>query len=243
MSATAAGTIPAYASTVSIVARCQRTGQLGVAAVTAVLGVGKLVPHAWAGVGAVATQALVNPYHAHDGLRLMHEGMRASEALEQALALDPERERRQTAMVDGRGEAAAWTGSQNLPWAGHLTRPGVSVQENRLIGPDALDSMLETYLDCPDELSLVERILRALEAGERSGADRDGALSAALLVVDTEWYPLWDLRIDHADDPVLALRELCEVSMRDLLPHVLALPKRADRLSVALKTRGPIGPR
>jgi uncharacterized Ntn-hydrolase superfamily protein len=217
-------------STVSIAARCPATGQLGVAAVTAVLGVGKLVPHAEAGTGAVATQAMVNPYHARDGLRMMSEGASAPEALRRVIATDPDRESRQTAMIDGRGVTAAWTGAATLPWAGHISRPGVTVQGNRLVGPGVLDAMLDAWDGTTAATALVRRLLGALEAGEKSGADRDGALSAALVVVDTEWYPLWDLRIDHADDPVAALRALFEVSQRDLLPHVLDLPKRADRV-------------
>jgi uncharacterized Ntn-hydrolase superfamily protein len=231
------------ASTVSVAARCAHTGQLGVAAVTAVLGVGKLVPHASAGIGAVATQALVNPYHAYDGLRLMHEGLSARDALARVVALDPERARRQTAMVDGRGSTACWTGSDNLPWAGHINRRGVTVQGNRLVGPGVLDEMLCAYDSCPSGSALVERLLRTLQAGEAAGADREGALSAALLVVDTEWYPLWDLRIDHADDPVAALRELFKISLGELLPHVLDLPKRADQLACMVRSHGPTGPR
>lgn len=216
-------------TTVSIAARCAVTGQLGVAAVTAVLGVGKLVPHAEAGTGAVATQALANPYHALDGLRMMRAGLPAPEALRRVVAADPDRDARQTAMIDGRGTTAAWTGHATLPWAGHISRPGVTVQGNRLVGPGVLDAMLDAWDGTGPETALVRRILGALEAGEAAGADRDGALSAALVVVDTEWYPLWDLRIDHADDPVAELRALFEVSQRDLLPHVLDLPKRADR--------------
>ena len=230
-------------STVSIAARCPVTGQLGVAAVTAVLGVGKLVPHAEAGAGAVATQALVNPYHAYDGLRLMREGLSAPEALRRVIALDPERDRRQTAMIDARGHTAAWTGDGTLDWAGHISRFGVTVQGNRLIGPGVLQVMLDANDACDPSVALVERLVRVVEAAEAAGADRDGALSAALVVVDSEWYPLWDLRIDHADDPVAALRELYRVSLADLLPHVLDLPKRADRLACAERSHGPIGPR
>lgn len=220
-------------STVSIAARCRVTGQLGVAAVTAVLGVGKLVPHAEAGVGAVATQALANPYHAFDGLRMMRSGLTAPEALRRVIAADPDRDSRQTAMIDGRGVTAAWTGPGTLPWAGHAGCPGVTVQGNRLVGPGVLDAMLAAWDATGPETALVRRILGAIEAGETAGADREGALSAALVVVDTEWYPLWDLRIDHADDPVAELRALFEVSQRDLLPHVLDLPKRADSVCLA----------
>jgi uncharacterized Ntn-hydrolase superfamily protein len=215
-------------STASVVARCAATGQLGVAAVTAVLGVGKLVPHAAAGIGAVATQAAVNPYHGVDGLRFMAEGRTADEALARVVAMDPEPGSRQTAMVDGRGATAAWTGDDALPWAGHVSRHGVCVQGNRLVGPEVLDAMLAAWDALGAGTALVERLLRALEAAEAAGADREGALSAALLVVDAESYPLWDLRIDRADDPVAALRALHGESEADLLPHVLDLPKRAD---------------
>lgn len=227
------------ATTVSIVARCPRTAQLGVAAVTAGLGVGKLVPRAEAGAGAVATQALVNPYHGVDGLRLMGEGLSAREALDRVIAVDPDRERRQTAMVDARGGSAAWTGSGTLPWSGHTSRPGVSVQGNRLVGPEVLDVMLAAYEASGPDVALAARLLGALEAAEAAGADREGALSAALVVVDAEAYPLWDLRIDRADDPVAALRDLYAVTLTDLLPHVLELPRRDQGAGAAAPGEGP----
>ena len=230
-------------STVSIVARCASTGQLGVATVTAMLGVGKMVPHAAAGVGAVATQGMANPYHGADGLRLMSEGLSAPQALARVIRHDPGRDGRQTAMVDGRGGTAAWTGRGSMEWAGHACRPGVTVQGNRLVGPEVLDAMLDAHERSGPGTALVLRLLRALEAGEAAGADREGALSAALLVVHDEYYPLWDLRIDMADDPVVAIRELFEESRERLLPHILDLPKRADLMTGRVHAHGPTGGR
>lgn len=63
--------------TFSIVARCPRSGQFGVAAATAMPAVGKLLSHAAAGAGAVATQAQVNPYLGLDGLALLRQGLSA----------------------------------------------------------------------------------------------------------------------------------------------------------------------
>ena len=49
-------------NTFSIVARCERTGELGVAVATAVPAVGSMCPHLVPGVGAASTQSWVNPY-------------------------------------------------------------------------------------------------------------------------------------------------------------------------------------
>ena len=67
-------------TTFSIVARCPRSGMLGVAVATAVPAVGSICPYVKAGVGAVSTQSWVNPYLAIDALRLMEEGAAAPDA-------------------------------------------------------------------------------------------------------------------------------------------------------------------
>lgn len=122
--------------TFSLVARCHATGQLGVGAMTGVLGVGKLVAHARARTGAVATQAMINPYLGFDGLALMAEGVSAHDTLNRLLERAPGRAHRQCGLVDAGGGSAAWTGPEAPSWAGHRTGPGYSVQGNRLVGPE-----------------------------------------------------------------------------------------------------------
>ena len=124
--------------TFSIVARCPRTGQFGVAAATAMPAVGKLLSHAAAGAGAVATQAQVNPYLGLDGLALLRDGHSSPAALKQLMDSDPCMQLRQLALIDRNGDSVCWTGSECIAWAGSLSGEQFSVQGNRLAGPQAV---------------------------------------------------------------------------------------------------------
>lgn len=211
--------------TFSIVARCPRTGQFGVAAATAMPAVGKLLSHAAAGAGAVATQALVNPYLGLDGLALLRQGLSAKEVLERLKATDPCMELRQCALIDAQGDSLCWTGDKCLPWAGSLSGEQFSVQGNRLVGPQVLDAVAEAFRHA-EKRPLIERLIEALAAGDRCGGDRHGESSAVIYVVDQEAYPLWDIRVDHHLDPVAELRRLHDVFAREVLPEILAMPTR-----------------
>ncbi|MDH1209731.1 DUF1028 domain-containing protein [Pseudomonas chengduensis] len=218
--------------TFSIVARCPRSGQFGVAAATAMPAVGKLLSHAAAGAGAVATQALVNPYLGLDGLALLRQGLSAKEVLERLKATDPCMELRQCALIDAQGDSLCWTGDKCLPWAGSLSGEQFSVQGNRLVGPQVLDAVAEAFRHA-EKRPLIERLIEALAAGDRCGGDRHGESSAVIYVVDQEAYPLWDIRVDHHLDPVAELRRLHKVFAREVLPEILAMPTRDNPAGLA----------
>lgn len=222
--------------TFSIAAHCARTGQLGVAAVTATPGVGQLVTWAAAGVGAVATQGWVNPYLGVDGLDLMGNGHPAPRALRAAVALDERPDLRQAGAVDANGRSAAHTGERCQAWAGHDTGRDWAVQGNLLEGPETLAACRDAFLEAGEQ-DLVDRLVGGLAAGERAGGDRRGACSAAVLVVATERYPLWDLRVDHAADPLGALRTLRESVGETILPQILRLPTRSSAGRLAADDR------
>ncbi|GGM08049.1 DUF1028 domain-containing protein [Micromonospora yangpuensis] len=213
--------------TFSIVARCPRTGQLGVAALTATAGVGKLLSHVRNGAGAVATQATHNPFLAYDGLPMLAEGRSPREVFDELLANDPGRDVRQAGVVDAQGRSHAFTGARTLPWSGQHVGSGFAAQGNRLAGPETLAAIVRGYQQDP-EADLVERLLCAIEAGEDSGGDRKGAGSATITVISEEPYPLWDLRVDDADDPARELRRLYGVFQEQMLPIVRGLPTRDD---------------
>lgn len=213
--------------TFSVVARCARTGQIGVAATTALQSVGKLACHAIANVGAIAAQALLNPYLAYDGLRLLEKGFSADEALEKVLAGDPELESRQVGVVDNQGRTASWTGSETIPWSGQMTGRSLSAQGNRLAGSEVLERVVQTMHDT-EELDLAERLTLALQAGEAEGGDTKGERSVNVLVFSSEEYPLCDIRIDDHDNPMQELRRLFKLYQEEILPNLKKIPKRSD---------------
>lgn len=213
--------------TFSIVARCPRTGQLGVAASTAVQAVGKLACHAVPNIGAVASQALVNPYLAYDALRLLEQGVEADAALKRVLALESQPQSRQVGIVDHQGRVAAWTGAENIPWAGHIEGKQCMIQGNRLVGPWVLERMLQVMHDV-EYLSLAERLVRTIQAGAVVGGDRYGERSVNVMVFGAEEYPLCDIRIDDHDQPMQELERLFVLYQNKVLPEVLKMPRRCD---------------
>lgn len=227
--------------TFSIATHDPDSGWFAAGAVTAMPAVGKLVTHARAGVGAACTQATINPYLAIDGLAQLADGGHAQPVLKELVSADPGREFRQAGLVDRHGGAWGWTGEQTPQWAGHLAHPHVVVQGNRLVGPETLEATLEAFQQRDGQV-LAHRILEALAAGEATGADTKGALSANLTVFATEDYPLWDVRVDHAEDPVATLRSLVDEFEQELLPQVRKLPTRADPMGEAVREQtGSVG--
>jgi uncharacterized Ntn-hydrolase superfamily protein len=212
--------------TFSIVAKCRRTGQFGIGAATAVPAVGKLLTHARARIGAVATQAKLNPYIGIDGLRYLDEGGSAREVCERLAAEDPRRQERQFAVMDRTGATAVFTGRDCIPWAGSLEHPGFSVQGNRIAGPQVLEAAAVAF-DADPEASLADRLMAGLAAGDAAGGDVKGEVSATIYVMDSEEYPLWDIRVDEHADPIAELRRLHAIFREQLLPEIRTMPTRA----------------
>ena len=201
--------------TYSIVARDSATGELGVAVQSHYFQVGPMVPWALAGVGAVATQSMVNVSFGPLGLDYMRAGYTAEQALKALLAGDSEPEGRQVALVDAAGNAAAHTGARCIPAAGHRIGEGFSVQANLMEKDTVWDAMRDAYLRSKEPLA--ERMMAALEAAEAEGGDIRGKQSAAMLVVSgsptgREWEDrVIDLRVEDAPDPLVELRRLLRV--------------------------------
>lgn len=214
-------------NTFSITARCEKTGQFGVAVSTGIPAVGMLCPFAHAGVGAVATQSFVNPYLGIWGLDLLTEGRAAQEVKKVLLDRDPEPAKRQFAVVDRWGDTSAHTGEESDGWRGHVAKKDFAVAGNMLVGEMTLQRMVDSFESTVDE-PFAERLILVLEAGHNAGGDKRGGQSAAVKVVHVEDYPYLDLRVDEHPDPVRELRRIYEVVRRDLLPSIPTLPTRAS---------------
>ena len=203
--------------TFSIVGYDPETGDLGVAVASKFFAVGSVVPWARAGIGAVATQSYANTSFGPRGLRLLADGFTPDETLSQLLESDEGRETRQVAIVDAKGDAVNYTGSECLPWAGGIVGEGYAVQGNILVGEGVVRAMASAYETTEDELAW--RLMAALEAGDEAGGDARGKQSAALLVVrekgDVFGYGdrYVDVRSDDDAEPVRELRRLLGIRL------------------------------
>jgi uncharacterized Ntn-hydrolase superfamily protein len=211
----------------SIVARDAQTSAFGVAVTTKFFAVGALCPHAMSGVGALATQALVNPTFGPRGLRLLTEGVPAADIVRVLLAEDDGRETRQLHVLDAAGRNAAHTGKDCIDWCGDLVRSGFSVAGNMLAGPAVIADTAAFY-EAQQTLPFAARLIGALDAGQAVGGDKRGKQSAALIVYTSEEYPELSLRVDDHAEPLVELRRLYDEAQRYFVPFKKFLPTRAS---------------
>jgi uncharacterized Ntn-hydrolase superfamily protein len=212
-------------ATYSIAACDLEAGQWGVATQSKFVAVGSVVTWAEPHVGAIATQAYANPRYGPDGLSLLREGASADEVAERLTSADDGRDHRQVGIVDGRGRAASYTGSECLDWAGGRAGPGYAIQGNILVGPQVVETMEQAWLSFEDtaasaSLRLARRLFAVLAAGDAAGGDRRGRQSASLAVVGLDGGigpvaargqgadVVVDLRVDDHADPVGELGRL-----------------------------------
>lgn len=208
MAQTAVTRIPGFeVNTFSIVARCERTGMLGVCQATHAYAVGARCPWVRAGIGAVATQAITDPRLGRLAMNLLELGYSATRALADVAASDPHFAHRQVGIVDRDGNSAAQTGAANKEWAGHITGPNLVTMGNYLISARTVEAMAESFRNT-EGLELDERLLHAVEAGRDAGGQHKGQRSAALVVYHREVFPWVDLRVDAHDEPIAELRRI-----------------------------------
>ena len=191
----------------SIIARDERTGRVGIIVATRFFAVGALVPHIRTGVGAIASQAFINPHYGPRGLALLAAGASAEDAVRLLTAADDGRHNRQLHVMDVRGRLAAQTGAACIDWCGHEVRPTFSVAGNMLAGPAVIADTISAY-ERGLALPFAQRLIAAMQAGEAAGGDKRGKQSAALLIHDGEDFPLYDLRVDDHADPLTELARL-----------------------------------
>jgi uncharacterized Ntn-hydrolase superfamily protein len=215
----------------SIIARDNATGQFGIAVATRFFAVGARVPYIAAGAGAIATQALTNPYYGIDGLKFLREGKSPRDIVETLKAADGGRESRQLHIMDAGGRIASHTGAECVDWCGHIEGKGFSIAGNMLAGARVLDDTAAAYI-ANEALPFAQRLIAAMRAGEAAGGDKRGRQSAALLIYgDDEWSDL-DLRVDDHSDPLGELDRLEQVSRERWVHFRQFLPTRNNPAGV-----------
>jgi uncharacterized Ntn-hydrolase superfamily protein len=220
----------------SIIARDTSTGRFGIAVATKFFAVGARVPHIAAGLGAIATQALVNPYYGIDGLKLLREGRAPRDVVDGLIAADAGRETRQLHVMDASGRIASHTGGECIDWCGHIGGNGFSIAGNMLAGAQVLDETAKAYV-ANESLPFPQRLIAAMRAGEAAGGDKRGKQSAALLIYgDEEWSEL-DLRVDDHADPLVELERLEAVSREHWAHFREVLPTRRKSAGITDRKR------
>jgi len=204
-----------FAHTYSIVAMDPESGEMGVAVQSHWFSVGSIVAWGEAGVGVVATQSFVNPSFGPRGLALLKRGKTANQVVEALIASDEGRDVRQLAVLSVDGSAAAYTGKNCIPGAGHVVGDNYSVQANLMMNDKIWSAMSEAFENA--EGSLAQRMITALEAAQNAGGDIRGKQSASILIVKGKstgkiWEDrLIDLRVEDHSDPVKELKRLLRV--------------------------------
>jgi uncharacterized Ntn-hydrolase superfamily protein len=215
--------LPETPGTFSILGYDPETGEVGGAVQSRVFSVGNGVLWAEADTGIVATQAIVDVSYGPQGLALLREGKKPEDIIKTIWEKDPDpgyrgqkwpKAGRQFAVMDAKGNYAAFTGPEATAWAGHRGGRFCTAQGNILAGEAVVTGMVEAFEKTTGHLSL--RLMAALDAGQAAGGDKRGMQSAAMLIVKKNagvWLNndvVLRLQVDDSPEPLKELRRIIE---------------------------------
>jgi uncharacterized Ntn-hydrolase superfamily protein len=208
--------------TFSILGFDPATGEVGGAVQSRVFSVGNGVLWADASAGVAATQAIIDVGYGPQALDLLRKGLAPAAIVKQIWDQDPDplpsewsKQGRQFAVMNLKGEYAAFTGPKASDWAGHKGGKYVTAQGNILAGPAVVANMVEAFEKTSGHLS--QRLVAALEGGQAGGGDKRGQQSAALLIVK-KGCGVWlhndtvlRLQVDDNPEPIKELKRIVEL--------------------------------
>jgi uncharacterized Ntn-hydrolase superfamily protein len=194
--------------TFTLLGRCARTGQLGVAVTTSDLAVGARVPFALPGIGVAATQHRTDPRLGPRLLELLRSGCTPDEAVAAVAASTEHRAWRQFAVLAADGTHAAYSGAIVTPTVATPSGPDCLAVGNMLVGEDVAPAIVAGFAAADPGEPLAGRLIAGLLAGEAAGGETGTLRSAAVLVAGRQDFPLVDLRVDDAGAPLDALAAL-----------------------------------
>lgn len=195
--------------TFSIAARCPDTGMFGMAITTSSTAVGARCCYAKAGVGAALTQHRTDPRLGPEMLRHMEAGHSAQEAIDVTVGAAENVGWRQLAAVDSTGGTGFFHGADIYSIHGAAEGDACVAIGNIVDNPSVPDGIVAAYLADPT-CPFPARLIDGLQGGLAAGGEMVDVRSAALYVVNVQPFPYIDLRIDWADEPVVALGALYE---------------------------------
>jgi uncharacterized Ntn-hydrolase superfamily protein len=213
--------VPDPVATFSILGYDPATGEVGGAVQSRVFSVGNGVLWAEAGVGAAATQAIVDVSYGPQAIELLRKKLAPADVVKTIWERDPDpqperwtKHGRQFAVIDPQGTTAAFTGPKATAWAGHRAGKYCTAQGNILAGEAVVTNMVRAFETTTGHLSA--RLTAALEAGQAAGGDTRGMQSAAILIVG-KGQGVWlnndvvmRLQVDDSPEPIKELRRLVD---------------------------------
>lgn len=212
-------------ATFSILGYDPATGEVGGAVQSRVFSVGNGVLWAEAGTGVVATQAVIDVAYGPQGLDLLRAGLTPQAAVKAIWESDPDpwpkdwtKQGRQFAIMDARGNYAAFTGPKASAWAGHKGGKFCTAQGNILAGEAVVNDMVAAFEKAEGHLSY--KLMAALDAGQKAGGDTRGMQSAAILIVKKDggvWLhndTVMRLQVDDSPEPLKELRRLLDLAAK-----------------------------
>jgi uncharacterized Ntn-hydrolase superfamily protein len=219
------GAVANPVATFSILGYDPETGEVGGAVQSRVFAVGNAVLWAEADVGVAATQAIVDVSYGPQALALLRAGLTPDAIVRAIWESDPDprpddwtRFGRQFAVMDAKGNYAAFTGPKASAWAGHKGGRFCTAQGNILAGEAVVADMVRAFETATGHLSL--RLMAALDAGQAAGGDTRGMQSAAMLIVKKDggvWLnndTVVRLAVDDSPEPLKELRRLVEIAAK-----------------------------
>jgi uncharacterized Ntn-hydrolase superfamily protein len=212
---------PDPVATFSILGYDPSTDEIGGAVQSRVFSVGNGVLWGEAGVGMVATQAIVDVSYGPKALELLRAGKPVADIIDTIWYSDPDplperwtKRGRQFAVIDAKGNVAAYTGPRATDWAGDKQGKYCTAQGNILAGEAVVDNMVKAFEATQGHLSM--RLMAALDGGQTGGGDKRGMQSAAILIVG-KGKGVWlnndvvmRLQVDDSPEPLKELRRLVE---------------------------------
>ena len=196
--------------TISIAARCERTGAFGVAISSSSPAVGSRCPNVRAGIGAVSSQNITDPRLGPALLDALESGLSAQAALDYVSSVATHPEFRQLTVVDATGAAAVFSGAKSLGINAEVTANNVAAAGNMLANDGVIQAMVDSFAAHPEK-ELADRLISALEAGVAAGGEAGPVHSAAVLVATDVTWPSTNLRVDWDENPIVKLREIYKV--------------------------------
>jgi len=209
--------------TFSIVGRCPKTGQLGIAISSSSIAVGARCPWLSNGVGAVSTQNITLPSLGTDVLKLLKQGLSPEQALSKAISCDAYSAYRQVTVLDHQGNTAHFSGSETLGRHSAVEGTQCVGAGNILANENVISTLVETFEN--SEGDLADRLIAAMQAAVSAGGEAGPVHSAAMMVVDEVEWPVVNLRVDWADEkPIDVLAQLWDdykPQMQDYITRAL----------------------